>query len=239
MVGQETIRIARVLGFAAACGITSGVSAQDAKTAPNAEQHCPAKPAQDESLRSREKPLELPGEWKAFAGSAKDWIAVRTQLGSVHCIDTTWQDQADGFEKLSDRFLGYAWGGYEAWGYMLIDTAHTGTSMDVGAKPIFSPSGYRFAALQVSEAGWGGFEGFAIWRTYEGGIVPEHVDTQLYGSADWKFDRWEGDDCVHLSAIPYERITDWEKLSEYPRDTYIASSRSGWKLTPGTACPTS
>jgi len=261
MVGQEAIRIARRLSIAgrncatatalalplfatlpamAAAQNNTPTSPPSTAPAPNARQACPSTPilAEATSLRTRRVPLVLPQDWLPFVSASRDWIAVRTQMDSVHCLETAWFDDADNFERFDDRFIGFAWAGNEAWGYVLIDTVGAGSSMDVGAKPVFSPGGYRFAALQVSEAGWGGFEGFAIWRTYPGGITPEHVDTQPPRMVDWRLDRWEGNDCLHVSAIPYDRIEDWENLTQYSRDSYVSGSATGWKLTAGNACPT-
>ncbi len=243
MVGQETIRTARRVSLASAFGLAATLAApafaqSEQSAAPDANTDCPALSIGEDTLRSRTDPLPLPDDWKGFAGSSMNWIAVRTELGTVHCVKTAWFDATKDYERLTDRFLGFDWGGYEAWGYMLIDTSEAGQSMDVGAKPMFSPNGFRFATVQFSDAGWGGFEGFAVWRVYEGGMTPEHVDTRLPYMADWRLDGWEGDDCIRLSAIPHDRIEDWEKLSEYARDSYVSGSATGWKLTPGSTCPT-
>lgn len=240
MVGQETSGIARTmsriaLSLTLACAIAAPAMAQT-DTPPDADQHCPNRPVLDGATPERDAELALPSEWTGFADMSMHWLAVRSQLGSVHCVETTWAIVADKYERLDDRFLGFDWSGYEIGGYMLIDTAGTGSSMDTGAKPIFSPNRSYFAAVQFSDAGWGGLEGFAVWHTFTSGMTPVHVDTNLRPMADWRIDKWEDEGCLHLSGVPYERVEDWRKLAEYERDRYVSRLRDGWKLRAGESC---
>lgn len=219
-----------------ACGIAAPANAQTETLPPDANKACPNRPVLDDATLERDTELALPPEWAGFADMSMHWLAVRTQLGSVHCVETTWAINADAFEKLDDRFLGYEWNGYEAGGYTLIDTAGTGSSTDTGARPVFSPTSGHFAAVQFSDAGWGGLEGFAVWRTFTSGMSPVHVDTNLPTMADWRIDKWENEGCLHLSAVPNDRVVDWRKLAEYPRDRYVSRARDGWKLRAGDSC---
>ena len=243
MVGKPQGAIAGAMIAAAitviAASLASAVAAQDnSQVAPDAKRACPANPIMEDALRSRTQPLALPTDWSGFADMSMNWLAVRTRMDAVHCVETAWFDQVDGYDQLGDRFLGLAWQGYEAWGYMLIDTAGTGTGMDVGAKPALSPSGEKFATLHLSDAGWGGFEGFAVWRTSPGGMTPLHVDTHLPYMVDWRIDRWEGDDCLHISAVPQDRIANWEDLPTTARDAYVSCAATAWDIAPGSLCPT-
>ncbi len=239
MVGKQTGRIARaIMGAAlAALACAAPASAQSSDSPTDAQKQCPTEPILEGGYTVRKAPLKLPSEWSKSASASRNWIAVKTRMDAVLCIETSWFDVADNFERFDDRFLGFDWQGYEAWGYMLIDTAGTGQSMEVGIKPNFSPSNSRFALMQHSETAWGGFEGFAVWRIYSAGWTPERVETNTPFLADWRIDRWEGDDCLHLSAIPHERVTDWDDLSKYKRDRFVAGAAGGWALTPGDTCP--
>ncbi|MBV7259371.1 hypothetical protein [Erythrobacter crassostreae] len=239
MVGKTTRRTAGMIGTAAAAIVfaTFSAAAQDEpQTRPDAETACPDRPVLEDASPDREAMLSFPAAWADFADMSMYWLAVRTELGSVHCVETTWAIDADAYERLNERFLGFEWSGYEAGGYMLIDTAGTGSSTDTGAKPVFSPEGGYMASIQFSDAGWGGLEGFAVWRTYASGMTPVHVDTNLPTMADWRIDKWEGNGCLHLSAVPYDRVEDWRKLTEYKRDRYVSRSRDGWKLSAGEVC---
>ncbi len=242
MVGKQTGRIARGMMGAALAALACAVPASAqlggaAASPPDAQKQCPAKPSIEGDYNNRDKPLALPEAWSAFASSSMNWIAVATELGTVHCVDTTWFIASEKYDQFDERLLGIAWQGYEAWGYVLIDTAGVGSSMEIGTRPVFSPSNSLFAVVQWTETGWGGFEGFAVWRNYPGGISPVRVETNVPFLADWRIDRWEGEDCLHLSAIPHERVTDWDDLSKYERDRYVAGAAGGWALTPGDTCP--
>ena len=239
MVGQTSRAIAGALIAVAIASLALATpsAAQIAPlTPPAASTACPDRPTLDEAQPERDTMLTLPDDWAGFADMSMHWLAIRTQLGTVLCVETTWAIDADNFEQFDGRFLGFEWWGYEAGGYMMIDTAATGSVTDIGAKPVFSPDRGYFAAVQFSDAGWGGLEGFAVWRTYAGGMSPVHVDTQLPTMADWRIDKWEEDGCIQLSSIPYERIADWTNLQQYERDRFISRISDGWKLSPGAQC---
>ena len=200
--------------------------------------YCEAFPLHEESFKGREKPIALPAEWAAFAKSSLNWIAYKTEQGATLCDDISWIDEGTGFERFNDSFVGYEWTAYEAWGYTLVDLSGRGQILETGAKPMFAPSGQRFAAIQLSEAGWGGFEGFGVWNTWGGGLNPIQIDTSLPQFQDWRIDRWEGDECLHLSAVPWERLEgDWENLPNVERDSYVAGDANGWEITAGDTCP--
>ncbi len=242
MVGKQTGRIARGIALGALSSLSLLAPAAvhaDELYVPDAEVRCPSKSVLGDHHTSRKQPLVLPKDWTYIASSSMNWIAVMTQMQAVHCVETAWFEVADNYQRFDNRFLGFSWRGYEAGGYILIDSVGTGQSMDIGTKPSFSPDKTFFAVVQFSEAGWGGFEGFAVWRIYPGGITPMRVETTIPNLADWRIDRWEGEDCLHLSAIPHDRITDWNDLSQYRRDSYVAAPAGGWALTPGDICPTS
>ncbi|QKG70101.1 hypothetical protein [Erythrobacter mangrovi] len=181
-------------------------------------------------LNPRTEAPELPADWADIAQASREWLAVSTELGSTHCSYIGWIAKFRSFDRVADRFLGISWSGYEAFGYLLIDQSGSGTDLDTGAKPVISPSGSFFATIQWSDAGWGGFEGFAVYRILSRRIEPQHVDTDLPW-AGWRIDRWEGEECVHLSAVPYSVGN-----ATAPRDSYVAVADNGWKLAKGDTC---
>ena len=238
MVGQETIRIAgAIIGASGAIGIAAPAFAHPDQ-APSLA-YCAAIPQQDLDFEwDGEKSFELPQDWSSFAAVSDTWMAVATKAGTTECVDLNWMFEGKDFEVHKDRFVGFNWIGYEAFGYMLVDRAGTGMVLDTGERPSFSPNGYRMAALQSSESGYGGLEGFGVWYVYESGLKPIYLTSRVPDSmADWRIDRWEGDACLHISAIPFSRIDDWEDLFKYDRDSFVSGDANGWALTSGSKCP--
>ena len=237
MVGQKTIRIAwKVVAASTVLSIAAPALAHP-DPAPSLA-YCAAIPQQELDFEwDGEKSFALPEGWSEFAATSDNWMAVATRAGTTECVDLNWMFEGKDFEVLKDRFIGFNWIGYEAFGYTLIDRAGTGTVLDTGTRPTFSPEGFRMAALQSSESGYGGLEGFGIWHIYETGLKPIYLSSTMPFMADWRIDRWEGDDCLHISAIPFDRIEDWEDLSQYERDSYVSGAATGWKLTAGNTCP--
>ncbi len=200
---------------------------------------CDALTLDPEAFKSREEAIVLPQDWANFATAGRDWIAVSTQMGGTLCVDIAWYDSTDSFDRFNDRFIGFEWSGLEAWGYVLIDRARTGSSMDTGVKPVFSPDGQYFAMVQLSDAGWGGLEGFAVYSVNDAGIEAVHVDKAIPRLADWRIDGWEdikGDRCLRLSGVHYARVEDGAPIRETDRQWYISRSKTGWKLEPGREC---
>lgn len=203
---------------------------------------CNAFPSDPEALGDREGALALPADWASMAMASRGWIAVKTEFDSTYCVDTGWMSDGKGFEGFGTRFLGFAWEGTEAFGYILIDRAGQGRAIDTGARPVFSPDGSRFAALQRSDANARGFEGFAIWQVHDNALNPYIVNAgpPLHPMHDWRVDRWEGGNCLHISAVAYESFGgDWERLPSAPRSRFVASAAKGWQIGAGQSCPRS
>ena len=202
---------------------------------------CNALTLDPEAFKSREDAVTLPQDWAGFATAGRDWIAISTQARGTLCIDIAWYDSTDSFDRFNDRFIGFEWSALEAWGYVLIDRTGTGSSIDTGVKPVFSPDGQYFAMVQLSDAGWGGLEGFAVYSVNDVGIEPVHVDKAIPRLADWRIDGWEGADgerCLRLSGVNYARVEDGDPVRETERQWYVARSNTGWKLEPGRDCRT-
>lgn len=203
---------------------------------------CDALPKHEVDLEfDQPRPIILPKDWRPFASASTHWLAVRSIYGMTDCIDLSWIGELSEFETFKeDRLAGFNWIGYEAYGYTLIDRAGTGSVIETGERPSFSPDGSMLAALEYSESGYGGLSGFAVWMVYDGGLQQQYLTKNLPSSTtDWRIDRWEGDTCVHISTVPFDRIGDnWENLEKVERDRYVAGSAGGWALQPGTTCPT-
>ncbi|QUL36516.1 hypothetical protein [Erythrobacter sp. JK5] len=238
MVAAKAIRTAwTILTVSAAFGVAVPALAHP-DPAPSLA-YCEAIPQQEFDFEwDGEKSFAVPQEWSAFAAASNRWMAVATTAGTTECVDLSWMFEGEDFEIHQDRFVGFSWVGYEAFGYTLVDRAGTGTVLDTGHRPVFSPNGFRMAALQSSESGYGGLEGFGVWYVYETGLKPIYLNSAVPFMTDWRIDRWEGDDCLHISAIPFDRVEDWEDLSQYERDSFVSGDAGGWALKPGTACPT-
>ncbi|MFZ1744263.1 MAG: hypothetical protein WAT93_15555 [Pontixanthobacter sp.] len=195
-------------------------------------------PAADDELMTREASLELPADWKSFADVSFNWVGVKTKLDYTHCINVSWVDYADNFERLNDRFVGFDWSGYESGGYIMVDTEWTGFDLETGARPVFTADGSRFASINYSDSGFGAFEGFAIWDVLPAKLTPVHVVTNIPNLQDWRIDRWEDESCIHLSAIENDQmIDDWDNRGAIPRIHYVAGSPTGWILAAGSNCP--
>ena len=102
------------------------------------------------------------------------------------------------------RFLGFAFTGYEYYGYLLIDRASRGDTarIETGAAPVFSPDGYHFAAVQLSGSGYGNLEGLAVWDVGTGAVTQRLFLSALPAGEDWRIDRWPRAGCLALSAAP-------------------------------------
>jgi hypothetical protein len=102
------------------------------------------------------------------------------------------------------RFLGFAFTGYEYYGYLLIDRAARGEAarIETGAAPVFSPDGRHFAAAQLSGSGFGNLEGLGIWDVGATAVAQRLFMSALPAGEDWRIDSWPRAGCVTLSAAP-------------------------------------
>lgn len=184
----------------------------------------------------------VPDAFSPVVATDVSYIAVSTRAGGTVCADNSWTSEIVQMEWLAeDRFLGWQWWGYEAFGYMIADRRGEGSIMDVGARPHFSPSRNRMAALQISDAGWGGLEGFAVWQVTpdgfaalsiqvanEDGIAPQ-VTTDNFGQ--WSFVGWRGEDCMQMALDPYE--TSPADPRGTARRIYYAHQDNDWQIMEG------
>lgn len=193
-----------------------------------------------------EEPISVPADFAPFMAASATELAILTQGGSTICQNLGWISHFDISDRLmGERLVGLQYVGYESFGYLLVDRSGAGSITDIGSRPVFSPDGRRFAALQVSDSGWGGMEGFGVWDLAADGhralllqVADRTNDWTLPApfsdrAQDWRLDSWQGNGCVAMSAVPLDAKT-YQPLGG--RRTYFASEANGWHVVAG-ACP--
>jgi hypothetical protein len=171
----------------------------------------------------------------------RDFIAVRTLSGATFCLFAReWEAIDPPSPSPNGRLLGFGWSGYEAGGYILIDRAGTGAKFDTGAKPVPSPSGRRLASLEWSESGFGSLNGVLVLELGPSSLrEAARIGELPEGLTDWRFDRWRGDNCIEISALPFAAMTlpDGSAPSGTPRQRFSVQPKgSTWALIKA-ACP--
>lgn len=186
--------------------------------------------------------IAVPAQFADIVTADPSLAAVSTLSGSILCVDNSYVGAMNDMEWLAgERFLGWQWFGYEAFGYFVADRQDAGSIMDVGARPHFSPSGAKMASLQISDAGWGGMEGFAVWQVTPAGIDPlsmqvsvgdtQHPQVFLDNFGQWSFAGWHGEDCIDLSVDPYETSPP-DPRGTAPRK-FFAQQDNDWEIAEG------
>jgi hypothetical protein len=213
--------------------------AGQAQAAPPNLANCPRLAPREGGVEARKTPLPIPRRYAEIARANRDRIAVSTLGGGIHCTDTRDMLTVEDFGLSSDqRFFSYRWGGYEAGGFMLVDRTGRGQEVDTGDRPVFSPSRHRFAAIEISESGFGSLNGFAVWQVGSVGVRRLTFLDNLPQMADWRLDGWAGEACIDLSSIPMDKYP--EKVSDLPkvpRVRYAARAGAhGWAVARG-SCP--
>ena len=228
--------------IAAALAATAFAHAADpAQAAPPDPAQCPRLAPREDEGNDRQVPLVIPQNLAAIARANRDRIAVATLGGGVHCLDTRSMTQAGSFGLSSDRrFLSFRWSGYEAGGFILVDRTGRGQDTDTGARPTFSPSRRRFAAIEISESGFGSLNGFAVWQVEASGFRRLSFRDDLPQMADWRIDGWTGESCIALSAFAMDKYPEnAADVAKVPRTRFIARpGPRGWGVTRAAAgCP--
>jgi hypothetical protein len=189
--------------------------------------------------RQRTKPLAVPEAFGKLAKSDLDHVAVVTADGGTVCVDTNWIESIDRAKASSDgRFFAFGWSGYEAGGYVVIDRSGPGQVIDTGVPPLSPASGKRFAAVELSESGFGSLNAFAVWDILPVGLKEiAHIDQGLSTDGEWRIDGWEGDHCVKLSFVPSDRFPEnYADLPKVAGDPWFAAEKNRWKPAAG-SCP--
>ena len=147
--------------------------------------------------------------------------------------------RGDDFGLSSDeRFFTFHWDADEAGGFILVDRTGRGQHVDTGARPQFSPSHRKFAAIEISESGFGSLNGFAVWQADAVGVRRLYFTDKLPRMQDWRLDSWAGEACLNLSAIALDAYPEnAADLPKVPRVRFAArQAAKGWAIARG-SCP--
>lgn len=194
---------------------------------------CAAMPPVEGTEIERTGPLPVPTALAGVAIADRTHLAVSTLGGGTTCIDTSWMESTEGMSLSRDRrFLSFGWLGYESGGFLVVDRTGKGQTIETGALPFPSPSGQRLAALEYSESGFGSLNGFALWQVLPTGLRELARIDFPEGQTEWRFDGWQGEDCMRLSAIAFANLPqDDAQEGKGKRDAWVVRpSASGWAL---------
>jgi hypothetical protein len=188
-----------------------------------------------EELTGEPKPIpQIPDGLSGIVRAASSsLVEVKSLAGTAIPVNISWYEPSD-FEVFADgRYLGFAYGGYEAYGYILVDRAMTGEAavLATGQKPTFSPDGRFIAAAELSEAGYSNLEGVALWEVLPNRTQQRFFTDDLPLAWDWRIDRWASPTCASLSAISPDvqpsTEEEWEIMAaNAPRFHYSLSLES-------------
>jgi len=195
---------------------------------------CPSRASLEEGLRERTEPIRVPPVLRHVMRSNMDNFAFSTLGGATVCVDASWiESVSDPALSTDKRFASFDWGGYESFGHIIVDRSGRGVVADTGMPPVASPSGKLLAAADLSESGFGALNAFAMWQVEPTGLRELAKQQDVPPAADWRIERWAGEDCINLSAVA------WDKVSEQAgdaREPYRARRGNRWTLEPG-RCP--
>lgn len=155
-----------------------------------------------------DKPVIIPGALHSLVIGGTTRLSVKTLSGRTLCVNMYGMAQARDFRVSEDlRLLGFSWTGYEADGYKVVDRIGHGRVIETVSRPLLSPGHKRFAAIQFSDASFGGIEGVRVWEVGRRQVVRvADVSNRggLYGNS-WRLLRWADDSCLVLSMMPFDR----------------------------------
>lgn len=192
---------------------------------------CPARELLEEGLRERTEPIAVPTALRQVMLSGMDNFAFTTVDGTTVCVDASWMEAIEHSELSPDeRFASFDWGGYEAFGHVIVDRSGKGQVLDTGVAPVTSPSGKLLAAADLGEAGFGALNAFAVWQIEPAGIRQLAKQDDVPSATDWRIENWAGETCIDLSAIPWEGYTG---DADTPRERFRARGSNRWRLEPG------
>lgn len=192
---------------------------------------CPARTLLEEGLRERTEPIAVPAALRPVMRSGMDNFAFVTLAGATVCVDASWMEAIEKPALSPDgRFASFDWGGYEAFGHVIVDRVGKGQVLDTGVAPVASPSGRQFAAADLGEAGFGALNAFAVWRIAPSAVRELASHEDVPPAYDWRIDGWRGESCIDLSAVSWDTLST---NSEGPRQHYRARVRNGWRVEHG------
>lgn len=231
MIKQMRRILAFVLGL---CLLGSAIPAMAAPDCP------PRKRDKDEPFL--DKPPAIPKKFRKWVKASKTDLSISTLSDTTLCVKLGWIFDADKFWISTDqRFIGFDITGFEYHGHVVIDRSGAGQEIATGKRPIFSPDKSKFAFAQLSDSGWGNFEGVSIWSVDSDkstrliSIENDENTQSLPFGIDWKVDRWSSDDLVELSMIHTDDYFADENYAKSvirsPRRFYrLARREQKWQL---------
>src|SRR5688500_1900456 len=88
---------------------------------------CPARELLEEGLRERREPIAVPAALREVMRSGVDNFAFTTLAGATVCVDASWMEAIEDPALSPDgRFASFDWGGYEAFGHVIVDRSGKG-----------------------------------------------------------------------------------------------------------------
>ena len=198
-------------------------------------------PQEGDPELERKSALRVPAVLRRVIVANRDFVAVRTLTGTTFCLFAReWEVIEPAVLSSDGRYLGFAWHGNEAGGYIFIDRAGKGAKFDTGARPVPAPNQRRLAALEWSESGFGSLNGVLVLDVLPGTLrEAARIREMPTGLTDWRFDRWRGNECIDISALPFEAMTqsDGSAPKGTPRMRYsVRPQGATWALFKA-ACP--
>lgn len=198
-------------------------------------------PEEGDPELERTGPLRVPAALRRVMAANRDFVAVRTLTGATFCLFAReWEVIEPAVLSSDGRYLGFAWHGNEAGGYIFIDRVGKGAKFDTGARPIPSPNQRRLAALEWSESGFGSLNGVLVLDVLPGSLrEAARIGEMPAGLGDWRFDRWRGNACIDISALPFAVMTNRDGSAPIgtPRVKYSVRPKGAtWALFKA-ACP--
>ena len=198
---------------------------------------CPTREPVDPELRPRTEAIPIPATLRETMRSDIDNFAFSTLGGATLCVDASWMDAIDNPALSADRrFASFDWEAYEAFGHVIVDRSGKGSVLDTGVQPVTSPSGELMAAADLSESGYGALNAFAVWQVEPTGLRQLARREETPPATDWKIEGWAGEDCIDLSAVLWDNLTDPDRSGDPPRDRYRSRRSNDWHLESG-RCP--
>jgi hypothetical protein len=186
--------------------------------APRARQACAEFPARpDDAEWPVKRPVAIPAALDDIVSATATTLTVQTFAAKPTCVDIGGLDISELETFAADRLVGYSVQGNEYYGYEVVDRRVPGLFFQTGDRPLFSPSGKRFAAVQTSGAAFGNLEGLGVWE-----VGTDRARRLFYLSAffvpgvDAKIERWPDDGCVIASYVADTTI-DEDAIANAPR----------------------
>jgi hypothetical protein len=198
---------------------------------------CPTRAPPEPGMRLRTEAIPVPAVLREIMRSDMENLAFSTLGGGTVCVDASWMETLDNARLSPDgRFASFDWFGYEAFGHVIVDRDGKGTVIDPGVRPLPSPSGKLLAAIDITESGYGPLNAFTVWQVDPAPISHLAQVEEVPAATDWKIERWVGENCVELSAVPWEAYSDPDAPADPPRERFLARARGAWAVQPG-RCP--